>query len=134
MDLHVYRNSQDRWHDLRSVARECGAVLALNAVTLEELVERLTPDLKAATAGQRLAVIAAILKRCERKVGGPSPSGRGRRDSLIEAGAPGEGHAKREPDRAKPQEKSSQILRPSPYPLPEGEGESSAITIFHRPS
>ncbi len=91
MDLHVYRNSQDRWHDLRSVARECGAVLALNAVTLEELVERLTPDLKAATAGQRLAVIAAILKRCERKVGGPSPSGRGRRDSLIEAGAPGEG-------------------------------------------
>jgi len=66
MDLHVYRNSQDRWHDLRSVARECGAVLALNAVTLEELVERLTPDLKAATAGQRLAVTAAILKRCER--------------------------------------------------------------------
>jgi len=61
MDLHVYRNSQDRWHDLRSVARECGAVLALNAVTLEELVERLTPDLKAATAGQRLAVIEAIL-------------------------------------------------------------------------
>ncbi|PYR83953.1 MAG: hypothetical protein DMG18_11090 [Acidobacteria bacterium] len=66
MDLHVYRNSQDRWHDLRSVARECGAVLALNALTLEELVERLAPDLKAATAGQRLAVIAAILKRCER--------------------------------------------------------------------
>jgi len=58
MDLHVYRNSQDRWHDLRSVARECGAVLALNAVTLEELVERLTPDLKAATAGQRLALLA----------------------------------------------------------------------------
>src|SRR6266516_2031245 len=59
---------------------------------------------------------------------GPSPSGRGRRDSLIEAGAPGEGRAKREPDRAKPQKKSNQILRPSPYPLPEGEGESSAIT------
>ena len=56
---------------------------------------------------------------------GPSPSGRGRRDSLIEAGAPGEGHAKREPDRAKPKEKSSQILRPSPYPLPEGEGRTS---------
>src|SRR5881296_2364868 len=40
MDLHVYRNSQDRWHDLRSAARERGAVLALNAVTLDELVER----------------------------------------------------------------------------------------------
>src|SRR2546428_11809166 len=45
---------------------------------------------------------------------GPSPSGRGRRDSLIEAGAPGEGRAEREPDRAKPKEKSIQILRPHP--------------------
>src|SRR5919201_4002071 len=44
--------------------------------------------------------------------GGPSPPGRGRRE------APGEGR------------KSSQILRPSPYPLPEGEGESSGIRIF----
>src|SRR5437773_12420056 len=43
---------------------------------------------------------------------GPSPSGRGRRDSLIEADAPGEGHAKREPDRAKPQGKSIRILSP----------------------
>src|SRR5207249_7268642 len=42
-----------------------------------------------------------------------APSGRGRRDSQR-AGAPGEGLAKREPDRAKPKEKSSQILRPSP--------------------
>ena len=31
---------------------------------------------------------------------GPSPSGRGRRDSLIEAGAPGEGRAEREPARS----------------------------------
>ena len=45
---------------------------------------------------------------------GPSPSGRGRRDSLMEAGAPGEGRAEREPDRAKPKEKSNEILRPSP--------------------
>src|SRR5437867_9394732 len=63
---------------------------------------------------------------------GPSPSGGGRRDSQR-AAAPGEGH------------KSDQIFRPSPYleassyrarashPLPEGEGESSAITIFHSP-
>ena len=25
MDLHLYRNAQDRWHDLRSLAREHGA-------------------------------------------------------------------------------------------------------------
>src|SRR5438093_8911183 len=42
------------------------------------------------------AVIGAV-----KKLGsGPSPSGRGRRDSLIEAGAPGEGRAKREPARS----------------------------------
>src|SRR5712692_6619162 len=57
MDLHVYRNSQDRWYDLRSAARDRGAVLAVNAVTLDELVERLTPDVKTATPGQRLALI-----------------------------------------------------------------------------
>src|SRR5437867_4049662 len=44
---------------------------------------------------------------------GPSPSGRGTRE------APREGR------------KSIQIWRPSPCPLPEGEGESSAIRIFH---
>src|SRR5712691_5122671 len=57
MDLHVYRNSQDRWYDLRSAARDRGAVLAVNAVTLDELVERLTPDVKTATPGQRLAIL-----------------------------------------------------------------------------
>ena len=57
MDLHVYRNSQDRWHDLRSAARERGAVLALNAVTLDELVERLTPEAKTASPGQRLILV-----------------------------------------------------------------------------
>jgi PD-(D/E)XK nuclease superfamily/Exodeoxyribonuclease V, gamma subunit len=56
MDLHVYRNSQDRWHDLRTAARERGAVLALNAVTFDELVQRLTPDVNTATPGQRLAI------------------------------------------------------------------------------
>jgi hypothetical protein len=60
MDLHVYRSSQDRWHDLRSVARDRGAVLAVNAVTLEELVQRLTPDTATATAGQRLAAVQQI--------------------------------------------------------------------------
>ena len=48
MDLHVYRNSQDRWYDLRAAARERGAVLAVNAVTVDELVERLTPDVRSA--------------------------------------------------------------------------------------
>src|SRR5437870_12673524 len=57
---------------------------------------------------------------------GPLAAGRGRRDSQR-AGAPGEGRAKREPDRAKPQEKSIRILRPSPCRLPEGEGDSFAI-------
>src|SRR5689334_20635517 len=57
MDLHVYRNSQDRWHDLRTAARQCGAVLALNAVTFDELVQRLTPDVNTATPGQRLAIL-----------------------------------------------------------------------------
>src|SRR5215470_6253693 len=56
MDLHVYRNSQDRWHDLRTAARERGAVVALNAVTFDELVQRLTPDVNTATPGQRLAM------------------------------------------------------------------------------
>ena len=49
MDLHVYRNSQDRWYDLKSAARERGAVLAVNTVTLDELVQRLTPDIRTAT-------------------------------------------------------------------------------------
>src|SRR5437868_8270293 len=60
MDLHVYRNSQDRWYDLRSAARDRGAVLAVNAVTLDELVERLTPDAKTATPGQRLAILGSV--------------------------------------------------------------------------
>src|SRR5262249_43074454 len=47
--------------------------------------------------------------------GGATASGLARR---------AEGRAEREPDRAKPQEKSNQILRSSPYPLPEGEGDS----------
>ena len=57
-----------------------------------------------------------------------SPSGRGH----------GESHAKREPDRANPKEmagalgeghesRSMQILRPSPNPLPEGEGLSRDV-------
>jgi len=61
MDLHVYRNSQDRWHDLKSAARERGAVLALNALTFDELVQRITPDLTTAMAGQRLAILNGIL-------------------------------------------------------------------------
>src|SRR6188474_1543505 len=57
MDLHVYRNSQDRWYDLREAATARGAVLAVNAVTLTELVERITPDVKVATTGQRVALL-----------------------------------------------------------------------------
>src|SRR2546426_6735391 len=62
MDLHVYRKSQDRWHGLRSAARERGAVLALNAVTLEELVERLTPEAKTASPGQRLILVERAIE------------------------------------------------------------------------
>jgi hypothetical protein len=58
MDLHVYRNSQDRWHDLRAAAHSQGAVLAANAVTMQELVHRLTPDAREATLGQRLVLVA----------------------------------------------------------------------------
>src|SRR5690348_9978071 len=57
MDLHVYRNSQDRWHDLKAAARQRGAVLALNAVTLTELIQRLTPDVTTPTPGQCLAIL-----------------------------------------------------------------------------
>ena len=59
MDLHVYRNSQDRWHDLRAESRSRGAVLALGAVTLDELIRRLTPGVVDATLGQQLAMALA---------------------------------------------------------------------------
>ncbi len=62
MDLHVYRNSQDRWCDLRSASRERGAILSSNAVTLDELVQRLTPDARTATSGQRLAIIHSAIR------------------------------------------------------------------------
>ena len=61
MDLHVYRNSQDRWHDLRTQSRYRGAVLALGAVTLDELVRRLTPGIIEATLGQQLAIAFAAV-------------------------------------------------------------------------
>jgi hypothetical protein len=64
MDLHVYRNSQDRWHDLKTSAVRQGAVLAVNAVTLDELVEKLTPDIQVASAGQRLASILKFQDSC----------------------------------------------------------------------
>src|SRR5262245_14771830 len=57
MDLHLYRNSQDRWHDLKTASTERGAVLAVNAVTLGELIEKITPDARLATLAQRLAMI-----------------------------------------------------------------------------
>ncbi len=60
MDLHVYRNSHDRWYDLRSQARERGAVLAVNAFTLAEVIVKLTPDIRVATAGQQLTVVSRI--------------------------------------------------------------------------
>src|SRR5206468_2981401 len=70
MDLHVYRNSQDRWHDLRAAARVQGAVLASNAVTLDELVERLTPGLNLASPAQRLALVKRALDQSGH-TGGP---------------------------------------------------------------
>ena len=111
MDLHVYRNSQDRWHDLRSVARECGAVLALNAVTLEELVERLTPDLKAATAGQRLALLAHSPPR-RGGVAAPAASGLAAQTEWREARArKGEASIEDRPDI------SAELTTPALQPL-----------------
>lgn len=63
MDLHIYRNAQDRWYDLRTAAKEHGAVLAVNAVTLGELIQRLTPDAHVATAGQKLVLVSRALQR-----------------------------------------------------------------------
>src|SRR5262245_58652645 len=60
MDLHLYRNAQDRWHDLKTASTERGAVLAVNAVTLGELVEKITPDARLATLGQRLAILRGV--------------------------------------------------------------------------
>src|SRR5262245_59725214 len=84
MDLHVYRNSQDRWHDLRTAAREHGAILAINAVTFQELVERLTPGLKTASTGQRLVLIQQAIDETVRAVhdGAISPAVTDRRYSI----------------------------------------------------
>jgi PD-(D/E)XK nuclease superfamily/UvrD-like helicase C-terminal domain len=60
MDLHIYRNAQDRWHDLRSLSRERGAVLAVNALTIAELVEKLTPDARLATIGQQWFLVRHV--------------------------------------------------------------------------
>lgn len=69
MDLHVYRSSQDRWHDLKSAARDRGAVLAVNAVTLDELVRRITPDVVSVTAAQRLIAVQEITRSKARDCG-----------------------------------------------------------------
>src|SRR5436309_14549401 len=65
---------------------------------------------------------------CPAKNEGHKKLGEGGRDSQR-ADAPGEGRAKREPARAKPQKKSSQILRPSPFPLPDGEGSLTQFDV-----
>src|SRR5438093_10157778 len=88
MDLHVYRNSQDRWRDLRAAARARGAVLASNAVTLDELVERLTPDLKTASPAQRLVLVERAVEQAGSGVGGPSD---GPEKEAREAGVPAVG-------------------------------------------
>lgn len=87
MDLHVYRSSQDRWHHLRSAARERGAVLAVNALTMDELVLRITPDLQTATAGQRLAMLPQSMTRYLYDAIGDLKSARVRSAELREAGA-----------------------------------------------
>src|SRR5262245_54330362 len=65
MDLHVYRSAEDRWSDLRKAARETGAVLGTNAVTLDELVERLTSDLAGATTAQRLLLVDRAMRESD---------------------------------------------------------------------
>ncbi|HEX5000082.1 MAG TPA: PD-(D/E)XK nuclease family protein [Terriglobia bacterium] len=62
MDLHVYRSVEDRWSDLRGAARDHGAVLGTNTFTLDEVVERLTPDLESATPAQRLALVERAMR------------------------------------------------------------------------
>jgi hypothetical protein len=87
MDLHVYRSSQDRWHDLRSVARERGAVLAVNAVTMDELVQRIVPDIEMATVGQRLALLQKGATRYLYDTIADFKSTRVRSNELRDAGA-----------------------------------------------
>jgi len=108
----------------------------LNPVYVGRIVEWLGGNARRTRTLARMAwlvvmFVAAIVLGIELLTVGPSPSGRGRRGSQR-AGAPGEGGAKREPDRAKPQEKSNQTLRPLPYPLPEGEGGSSPRAVLIR--
>src|SRR4030095_4219687 len=58
MDLHINQNSQDRWPDLRTVSRSTGAVLATGAVTVDELVRKLTPGIVEASPGQQVALVS----------------------------------------------------------------------------
>lgn len=65
MDLHIYRNSQDRRHDLKAAVREHGVVLAIHALTLDELVLKLTLDVAAAAASQRVVLMNRALRQAE---------------------------------------------------------------------
>jgi ATP-dependent helicase/DNAse subunit B len=62
MDLHLYRNAEDRWHDLRAATQQQGAVLAINFLTISELVEKLAPDVEVASIGQQVAAIRTAVR------------------------------------------------------------------------
>src|SRR5437870_3381107 len=69
--------------------------------------------------------IPADIEAVKKLGGGPSPSGRGRRNSLIEAGAPGEGRAEREPARsASPREARARAKRKRDSAQPQAIGRS----------
>src|SRR2546428_13818261 len=75
-----------------------------------------------------MARTLGILGPCS-SAGNALPSGGGRRDSLIEAGAPGEAREARAGQGEARREVSSNP-QPSPRPLPEGEGDILPLLIF----
>lgn len=65
MDLHIYRNSEDRNRDLRDAANRQGAVLGWNALTLAEVAGRVCPHLRVASAGESVAAFRRAVRQAE---------------------------------------------------------------------
>ena len=61
MDLRIYRNTEDKQHDLRADARANGAVLGVNMFTLREVAHRLAPSLEEASPSERLVLAERAL-------------------------------------------------------------------------
>jgi len=70
MDLHLYRNAQDRWHDLRRESTRHGAILAINRFTLDELAEKLAVESQPSWLGRfERVVLHAIYDPTEAEFG-----------------------------------------------------------------